>query len=129
MSCSCEDCHGKRGKFMDILKDMSGGYGVKRTKIHKHLNELPEPFINDLRQLLVKMRHEGGNKAISPKQRSFFTTYKRLLSDFVKTDPRSLMAKKRKFGDKRLTFAQALGQMIHENPSTFKNVMSHIHGH
>ena len=129
MSCSCEDCGSRREKFMNIMKDMSKGFGTDRKKIHRNVKELPEEFLNDLRQLLVKMRNEGGNKNITPSQMSFFKTYKRLLSDFVKSDPRHLMAKKRKFGNKQTTLAQALASIVSENPSTFKQALSHIHNH
>ena len=83
MACKCDDCHTKRGKFMDILKDMSEGYGVKRAKIDRHLKNLPEGFINDLRKVMARMRHVGNNKQISPKQSEKTRTFGVHLLDFV----------------------------------------------
>ena len=125
-ACKCEKCVAKREKFMNIIQDMSKGYGTAKKKIQRNLHDLPDKFIDDLRSVMTRMRSEGGNKHLNKGQRDFFQKYRRNLSDFVKSDPRNLLGKKKTHNDRRTTLSQALAQTIHSNPKAFENAINSI---
>ena len=115
---------------MNIATAMSNGFGKSKKVIKRHVDKIPDSFLNDLRTLLRKMRDDGGNKAINDDHRNFFKTYKRSLREYVKPDSRQLLVKKRKYGKSPTSFSQALGNMITKNPKLFNHLISNtIHTH
>ena len=131
MSCSCERCTDKRQLFCDGLKTLSGGLGVSQKTIRKNIENIPEVFISDLRKLLYRLRSSPGVK-LTPRQQNLLQTHQRNLRKFTTTDPRLLLAKKRKAKYSRerpITLAQAIGEIFNDNPTFVNHYLSDISDH
>ena len=128
-TCNCETCGNQRQKFENVLDYISKGQGQARKKIVRNTAKIPESFINDMRKLLVRMRKEGNPQLLTKNQLNFFRTYKRVLSNFVRPNPRDLLIKKRKFNNKNEPFSVAFAKTYIENPSAFKKILSTMNFH
>ena len=131
MSCSCERCADKRQLFCNALKTLSGGVGVTQNKIQKNIATIPEVFISDLRKLLHRLR--TSSPKLTPRQRALLQSHRNNLRKFTTTDPRQLLAKKRSVKDshnaRRITLAQAIGEIFNDNPTFLNQYLSDISDH
>ena len=121
----------KRHLFCDGLKTLSGGLGVSQKTIRKNIENIPEVFISDLRKLLYRLRSSPGVK-LTPRQQNLLQTHQRNLRKFTTTDPRLLLAKKRKAKYSRerpITLAQAIGEIFNDNPTFVNHYLSDISDH
>ena len=128
-SCRCETCASKRDTFHQIAGIMAQGHGRARKKIEREVAHIPPKFIEDMRQLLSRMRHEGNAKLLTPNQRQFFMTYKPILRAFVPPSNHQLLATKKRFGSKNTPFSEAFGRIYTEHPQAFAHVLKSMTFH
>ena len=123
MTCPCDQCTTKRSKFKEIVSILSNGQGTSRSKIQRNVEDIPQKFIHDMRQLLTRMRRQGNTNLLSKNQLEFFKKYKRILRDFVRPNERDLLARKRRYQDRNVPFAEAFGKAYLENPNAFDAIL------
>ena len=123
MTCPCDQCETKRSKFKEIVDILSKGQGTSRNKIQRNVEDIPQNFIHDMRQLLARMRRQGNAHLLSKNQLEFFKKYKRILRDFVRPNERELLARKRRYLDRNVPFAEAFGKAYLENPNVFDTIL------
>ena len=127
-TCQCEKCHQKRALFTQCLQDMTGGMGRTKKRILKNINIMPENFLHDLRQLLKQLR-QSPNAKLTPQQQQILQAHRLPLRRFTMHDPRLLLASKRRVNGQLIPLAQAIGQLLVNNPNLMQNYVNGIEPH
>ena len=127
-SCQCEKCHQKRTLFTQCLQDITGGIGRTKQKIAKSINMMPENFLQDLRQLLKRLRQSPQVK-LTPQQRQILQAHRLPLRRFTVHDPRLLLATKRRIDGRLVPLAQAIGVLLSSNPNIMNHYINGIEAH
>ena len=128
MPCQCEPCLQKRSLFTECLHDLAGGIRQTKKKTLKSISAMPENFIHDLRQLLMRLR-QSPNAQLTPQQLRILQAHRLPLRRFTMHDPRQLLAVKRRVDGQLIPLAQAIGYLLSSNPKFIDRFVGSIEAH
>lgn len=130
MACTCDTCQQKRTLFTHCLEDMAGGIGRHKKTMQRSINNMPENFLADLRQLLKKLRYSPEvAKQLTPLQQSILKSHRLPLRRFTMTDPRSLLLAKRRVDGNLVSLAQAIGCLLTSNSKLINDYVNGMEAH
>ena len=127
--CRCDTCVSRRENFDKQMEYMHGGLGTHQAVIHRQLDSMPEPVVKHMREMLSRMNRQGpGENHVPPAFQDFCKTYKRDLRNFVKpyVHGRMILAKKKRFNNKRTPMGVAFSQIYKNNPKMFRDVLEEM---
>ena len=128
--CQCDACQEKRSLFPQCVYDMARGIGRSKKTIMKHIGNMPENFINDLRALLSHLRRSpDAINMMTPRQRQVLQAHRLPLRRFTTHHPRELLSVKRRIDKSLIPLAQAIGWLLNDYPKLLQRYVSELEAH